>query len=466
MKKINNIKKLILIVIAILSFVEFIYSQNFIYDNLNRLKQIDYGNGTVIEYTYDAVGNRQTHIITVTQQTHNISGNVTYFSTNNSVKNTNVQLTGGFTDIKITNESGYYEFVSLQKDLNYTVTPNKTGDISTSSIIMYDASLAAQIAVSLITNPSADQKTAADVDKNGTVLMYDASLIAQYAVGLAPNPNSHVGEWVFVPNSRSYTPLTSDQTNQNYTAILLGDVDGNWTTTSVLAKVNEEKELYSALPELWELHGEKVVLPIVAEQDEKIYSCDITLRYNPAVLKFFELRTTELSKKFQTIVNNLEEGKVRLGCFGTQAINERGVYLEIVFEVIGNDGDFSQIEMESYRINAEAERYGSTSFIVGVNPNEIPENYALHQNYPNPFNPETIIYYELANSTPQRTIIHIYNIKGELVKTLIDKIQSGGRYSIIWKGDDKNGFQVASGLYIVHLKTGDYIKSKKMAKLK
>lgn len=435
-------------------------------DNLNRLKQIDYGNGTVIQYTYDAVGNRKTHVITVTQQTFGISGTITYYSTSNGVKNSNVQLTGGSTDSKITNAAGYYEFANLQKDLNYTATPNKTGDISTSSIIMYDASLAAQIAVSLIANPSADQKTAADVDKNGTILMYDASLIAQYAVGLPPNSNSHVGSWLFKPANRSYAPLTSGQTNQNYTAILLGDVDGNWVPASALAKVKEDKEAYTALPELWGSPGEKIVLPVFNGQGAKIYSCDITLKYDSKILKFFELRTTELSKQFQSMVNEIEDGKLRIGSFGTHAITEEGAYLEVVFEVIGKDGDVSKIDLESYRINAEPERYGSATFAVGVNPNQIPKNYALHQNYPNPFNPETIIKYELANTIPQRTIIQIFNVKGELVKTLLDKNHAGGRYTVTWQGTDENSLHVASGLYIVRLITGKYVQSVKMAKLK
>lgn len=48
------------------------YAQNktiqYEYDNLNRLTRIDYGDGTIIEYTYDAVGNRTSHIIAVNQE--------------------------------------------------------------------------------------------------------------------------------------------------------------------------------------------------------------------------------------------------------------------------------------------------------------------------------------------------------------------------------------------------------------
>jgi len=39
-------------------------TDNYIYDDLNRLKQIQYGDGTIIDYTYDQYGNRTQEIIT------------------------------------------------------------------------------------------------------------------------------------------------------------------------------------------------------------------------------------------------------------------------------------------------------------------------------------------------------------------------------------------------------------------
>ncbi len=59
----------------ILSFVllatAFLFAQSktiqYQYDNLSRLTRVDYGDGTVIEYTYDAVGNRETHVVTAPQ---------------------------------------------------------------------------------------------------------------------------------------------------------------------------------------------------------------------------------------------------------------------------------------------------------------------------------------------------------------------------------------------------------------
>ena len=103
------------------------------------------------------------------------------------------------------------------------VAPSKTGDVN--GITAFDASLAARFAANLITLTT-NQQVAADASGNGSVSAFDASLIARTAANI---PNAGIaGTWKFLPTSLTIPNLNSDQNNQNITAILVGDVSGNW----------------------------------------------------------------------------------------------------------------------------------------------------------------------------------------------------------------------------------------------
>lgn len=87
-------------------------------------------------------------------------------------------------------------------------------------------------------------------------------------------------------------------------------------------------------------------------------------------------------------------------------------------------------------------------------------DYKLFQNYPNPFNPETTIKYQLPIQTEVR--LEIYNLRGELVKTLVDKKQPLGYHTVRWKGINEHGKSVASGIYFYTLKAKDFVQSRKI----
>jgi len=96
--------------------------------------------------------------------------------------------------------------------------------------------------------------------------------------------------------------------------------------------------------------------------------------------------------------------------------------------------------------------------------NLTPHEFSLKQNYPNPFNPVTKIQYEL----PIETIVNanIYNLKGEIVKSLLSTVQPAGYKEIIWRGESNSGSIVPAGIYILSLQTEKNYSSKKMILLK
>ncbi len=85
-------------------------------------------------------------------------------------------------------------------------------------------------------------------------------------------------------------------------------------------------------------------------------------------------------------------------------------------------------------------------------------------NYPNPFNPETTISFNLKNSGDVK--LSVYNIKGQLVKTLVEDHLDSGNHSIVWHGKDNNSTDVSSGVYFYRLISDTTSITKKMILLK
>jgi hypothetical protein len=88
--------------------------------------------------------------------------------------------------------------------------------------------------------------------------------------------------------------------------------------------------------------------------------------------------------------------------------------------------------------------------------------YYLSQNYPNPFNPSTTIDFSIPNGEAKRVIIKIYNLRGRLVKTLLDQKKEPGFYSVHWDGKDESGNEVSSGVFFYNLNISDLTLLRKM----
>ncbi|MEW6685949.1 MAG: FlgD immunoglobulin-like domain containing protein [Candidatus Edwardsbacteria bacterium] len=94
----------------------------------------------------------------------------------------------------------------------------------------------------------------------------------------------------------------------------------------------------------------------------------------------------------------------------------------------------------------------------------IPKATILFQNYPNPFSSQTAIRYSL--SAISHTTLKIYNVAGQLVKTLVNERCSPGYYSMNWDGKDESGKRVADGVYFYRLETSNFSATKKMILLR
>jgi M6 family metalloprotease-like protein len=110
---------------------------------------------------------------------------------------------------------------------------------------------------------------------------------------------------------------------------------------------------------------------------------------------------------------------------------------------------------------------GTGVFDSGEEYTNVPKSIELLQNYPNPFNPTTSIRFTVsAGRSPLPTSLKIYNIRGQLVRTLVDEDKPGGDYLLLWDGRDDGGEAVPSGIYFYKLTAGSSSQVKKMVLLK
>jgi hypothetical protein len=99
----------------------------------------------------------------------------------------------------------------------------------------------------------------------------------------------------------------------------------------------------------------------------------------------------------------------------------------------------------------------------------VPKRSVLLQNYPNPFNPETWVPYRL--STAGDVTINIYNVAGQLVRTLALGHREAGSYTVkeraaYWDGRNVTGERVASGVYFYNIQSGSFHATKRMVIVK
>ncbi|MCK4404211.1 MAG: T9SS type A sorting domain-containing protein, partial [candidate division Zixibacteria bacterium] len=111
-----------------------------------------------------------------------------------------------------------------------------------------------------------------------------------------------------------------------------------------------------------------------------------------------------------------------------------------------------------------AKRIPTTTGVEETADHSIPRVFSLAQNYPNPFNPTTSIQYVLLREGFVQ--LQIYNIAGQLVRTLVSRKERAGTHTVSWNGKDNDGKSVSSGIYFYRLETDRFKSAKKMLLLK
>lgn len=161
-----------------------------------------------------------------------------------------------------------------------------------------------------------------------------------------------------------------------------------------------------------------------------------------------------------------ENGKVSVAnaVIDGSAISGGGEIVSLTFKVLREFEDQARFEIAEGLV-FDPQQLSNPAVVAGVlELQSTPTEFALLQNFPNPFNPETTISYNLAESGD--VSLQIYNVVGQVVRTLVAERQSAGRYQVRWNGTDDRGVPVSSGIYFYQITTGKNQDVRKLMLLK
>ncbi len=226
--------------------------------------------------------------------------------------------------------------------------------------------------------------------------------------------------------------------------------------------------------DVWQQDDGVVTWSIEAREIADLSAAHLVLQYDPAQLHFLDLEPGS----FLGSMNGREQSLIHL-----KRIDPQAGILELMLGRIDTedpDVDGSGIlAVARFREIVTAEhsftiaydlRDRSTDVLASgrydarVASTRLPGEFALLQNYPNPFNGQTTIRFQLPSR--QKVSLYLFNVRGQLVRTLLDEEMEPGYHKVTWDGRTENGQTVASGIYIYLIQAGRNRQSLKLTIIK
>ena len=212
--------------------------------------------------------------------------------------------------------------------------------------------------------------------------------------------------------------------------------------------------------------GEEFSIPIDISNTKGVVAVQIEIDING---ELYSLKDVSLADEFSdyniSYAFNEDTEKLIIAIAGTKPMEEEGNILTLNLlaneEIRGNVTE--ELAVSKFLAN-------ESNFTKGVFSESIqfvgkPTTYSLEQNYPNPFNPSTTISYKIPDDNVDVKLV-IYNIKGEVVNTLVNTSQNAGTYKVTWKATNDYGGKVSTGVYIYRITADKFSSTKKLMVLK
>ena len=234
-----------------------------------------------------------------------------------------------------------------------------------------------------------------------------------------------------------------------------------------MAGLNSDARFYldagSELPRV----GEELALLVSLQDFVELQGYGLGVSYDPQVLTYVGARVENgilgAGDFAEGQLVSRKDGLLSLAAFGDVA-TEGDLGLSLVFRSLREIED-SYIDIVDAEVRDGNYGLNTLATPVSVRIQTRPEVYALRNNYPNPFNPETTLKYDLPDAGDVK--LEVYNMLGQVVRTLVNEHQTAGRYAIQWDATNEHGQNMSSGIYFYRVQVGgEFTDVKKMLLLK
>ncbi len=212
---------------------------------------------------------------------------------------------------------------------------------------------------------------------------------------------------------------------------------------------------------------DKIRVALAASNSSGLRAFSTTLKFPAERVDFLRVERSEMTSDWAQLDGKVQKaGELTVAGFNVEfeESSESTILFTLVFK---KKDEVGPIEIEL--TGAYDELAGAIWERTVVDGNvATPEVFALRQNYPNPFNPETLIEYDIPSISHEKVPVRltIYNVKGQIVRTLVDAQRSVGAHKVKWDGRNDHGLQVPSGAYFYTIKAGDFKDTKRMMLVK
>jgi hypothetical protein len=244
----------------------------------------------------------------------------------------------------------------------YTVIPSKTGGVN--AISSFDAARIAQhVAGPPLPALQGNQLIVADVSGNGVISSFDAGQVARYVAGIPGSGSS--ATWRFLPAERNYASVSSTISGENYSALLMGEVSGNWTNSGArasgrrlksLAEDNDQADIVVSLPASTTATEKEVIIPVAVQgaANNGIISYEFDLEYDPTIIQPQSQAVVlagTVSSGLSAVVNATVPGVIRVVVYGPLPIYADGVLLNLRFTPVGKPCEISPLKIDKMVFN-------------------------------------------------------------------------------------------------------------------